>query len=113
MCVIINSIEESIPEPGVGVTLKPVAAESEFIVVLFRLPGELLDDRPGSEFMLSAELNWLANICANDVDDSFDQWESKADIRLSIGQFSNALRRSLFGRSCLIIIIKAVSASQC
>jgi hypothetical protein len=58
MCVIINSIEESMPEPGVGVTLKPVAAESEFIVVLFRFPGELLDERPpGSEFMLSAELN--------------------------------------------------------
>ena len=53
------------PEPGVGVTLKPVAAESEFIVVLFRFPGELLDERPpGKEFMLSAELNWLANICA-------------------------------------------------
>ena len=74
MCVIINSIEESMPEAGVGVTLKPVAAESEFIVVLFRFPGELLDERPpGKEFMLSAELNWLANICARSVDDSIDQ----------------------------------------
>ncbi len=67
------------PEPGVGVTLKPVAAESEFIVVLFRFPGELLDERPpGKEFMLSAELNWLANICARSVDDSIDQCRDEA-----------------------------------
>lgn len=114
MWVIINSMEESIPDPGVGETLKPVAAESEFIVVLLRLPGELLDDNPpGRELMLSAELNWFAKIWANVVDDSFDQWESKAEMRLSIGQLSNALRRSLFGRSCFIIIMRAVNASQC
>lgn len=114
MCVIINSIEESMPEPGVGVTLKPVAAESEFIVVLFRFPGELLVERPpGNEFMLSAELNWLANIGARFVEDSIDQCESKAETKLSIGQLSNAFIRSLLGRSCLIIAKSAVRASQC
>ena len=102
------------PEAGVGVTLKPVAAESEFIVVLFRFPGELLDERPpGKEFMLSAELNWLANICARSVDDSIDQWESNAEMKLSIGQLKSAFKRSLLGRSCLIIAMSAVSASQC
>ncbi len=59
MCVIINSIDASIPEPGDGAALNPVAAEREFIVVLFRLPGELLfDDKlPGRAFILSATLN--------------------------------------------------------
>lgn len=40
MCVIMSSTDWSIPEPGVGVDLNPVAAESEFMVVRLRLPGE-------------------------------------------------------------------------
>ncbi len=53
MCWSISSSVESTPEPGCGAVLKPVAAaDSEFIVVRLRFPGELCvvaaesDDEP-------------------------------------------------------------------
>ena len=38
-------MEGSIPDPGVGTDLNPVAADNEFMVVLFLLPGEVLVDK--------------------------------------------------------------------
>ncbi len=130
MCVIMSSTDWSIPEPGVGVDLNPVAAESEFIVVRLRFPGELLvppappappvtPDSPAGSWsvpgvpLLSAVFNWLAKIWASAVDDSLDQCERRAETKLPFGQASRHLSRSLLGRSCLIIVIRAVSASQC
>ena len=98
MWFIINSMEESMPEPGVGTNL--TAAESEFIVVLFLLPGEVVVDKElGTALVLSAVLNWLANTCAKEVDDSIDQWESRAEIRLTIGQLNKGFSSSLVGLS--------------
>lgn len=51
-------MEGSIPDPGIGTDLNPVAAESEFIVVLFLLPGEVLvDSELGKVLVFNAVLN--------------------------------------------------------
>lgn len=86
------------PDPGVGMDLNPVAAEREFIVVLFLLPGEVLVDKElGNALVFNAVLNWFANTCAKDVDDSIDQWERRADIKLTMGQFNNGFSNSFVG----------------
>jgi len=51
-------MEGSMPDPGVGMDLNPVAAEREFIVVLFLLPGEVLVDKElGNALVFNAVLN--------------------------------------------------------
>ena len=95
MWVSISSIDGSIPDPGVGAVLNPVAAESEFMVVLFLFPGELLDRLP--EVMFIDALNWLAKICAREVEVSIDQWARSAETKLSIGQLNKGFKMSLVG----------------
>ena len=96
MWVSIISIDESTPDPGVGAVLNPVAADREFMVVRFLFPGELADDKDPPP-VLSDVLNWLDKVVASMLEDSLDQWERRAETKLSIGQLSKGFKISLVG----------------
>ena len=93
-----SSMQGSIPDPGVGAVLKPDDADREFMVVLFLLPGELVDvSEPGPAPMFSETLNWLESTCASDVDDSIDQCDSRPDTKLDAEQLNKGFTSSFVG----------------